>query len=87
MRILAGRGAWPAWDALRARLRGWRTVIWGMLLTAAGPLIETLDLLRAVDWTPLLTARNVALASIGIGVVTLWLRWVTTGPVGGKDGA
>jgi hypothetical protein len=88
MRTLAVRsGAAAAWDSLRSKLKGWRTVIWGALLTAAGPLVETLDLLRAVDWAQLLTPRSVAVAAALIGIVTLWLRWITTGPVGGKDGA
>jgi hypothetical protein len=85
--LVAHTGLDVAWQSLHARIKGWRTMLWGGLLTVAGPLIETLDALRAVDWAQFLTARNVALAAAGIGIVTLWLRWLTTGPVGNKDPA
>jgi hypothetical protein len=73
-----------AWQSLHAKLKGWRTMIWGSVLTATAPLIETLDTLKTVDWSQFLTARNVAMAAAGIGIVTLWLRWLTTGAVGEK---
>jgi hypothetical protein len=72
------------WQRLHSRIKGWRTMAWGGAVTAAAPLIETLDTLKTVDWSQFLTPRNVALAAAGIGIVTLWLRWVTTGPVGEK---
>jgi len=86
LRALAARaGVNAAWQSLRARAKGWRTIAWGGALTATGPLIETLDTLKTVDWAHFMTPRNVALAAAGIGIVTLWLRWITTGPVGNKD--
>jgi hypothetical protein len=71
-------------QSLHARLKGWRTMVWGGVLTATAPLIETLDTLKTVDWSQFLTPRNVALAAASIGIVTLWLRWITTGAVGEK---
>ena len=83
--MLATHGALGAlWRSIHARIKGWRTMIWGALVTATAPLIETLDTLKAIDWSQFLTPRNVALAAAGIGIVTLWLRWITTGAIGEK---
>ena len=62
--------------SLWARLRGWRTLLWSLLLATVG-VMETLN------WADLLpdgAAKGWAL--IGIAFVTAWLRSITSTPVG-----
>lgn len=71
-------------DWFRRRLKGWRTVLFGLLVAVLG----LLDALAMVDLTPLLSAwlpegRVGAVLSM-IGVVTVLLRFVTTTPWGSQ---
>lgn len=59
-------------------LKGWRTVLFGLLLVIAPP---ALNYLAGVDWTHLV-GPNVALMITG--GITILLRVVTTTPVGTK---
>jgi hypothetical protein len=68
-----------AW--IKRRLRGWRTVAFG----AAVALLGLLDALSALDITPLLPEGKAGSAMAVIGLVTIALRFVTTGPVGTAD--
>jgi hypothetical protein len=62
----------------KRRLEGWRTVAFG----AAVALLGLLDALSALDITPLLPEGKAGAAMAVIGLVTIVLRFVTTGPVG-----
>jgi hypothetical protein len=68
---------------LRRRLKGWRTVVFGCLVSLAG----LLDALSVIDLTPLLTAwlpeGRVGAAMASIGLVTVILRFITSTPLGG----
>jgi len=66
---------------LRRRLKGWRTMAFGLLVSVYGLLAA----FQGFDWTPLLGthANGIITALIGVGVIVL--RFVTTSPIGGKD--
>jgi hypothetical protein len=72
-------------NALRQKLKGWKTLIFGGIVTAASTLLDLLDALRAVDITPLLPPAHALKIIAAIGVVTILLRLVTTGAVGEKE--
>lgn len=67
------------------RLKGWRTVIFGGAVTLAGMVLDILDALQVVDLTPLLPPEHALKIIAAIGIVTVALRFVTTGRVGSKD--
>lgn len=58
-------------------MKGWRTILWGALMTIAAGLIPYF---AGIDWTTVVDPR---LAAIIAGAVTIALRFVTTTPVGG----
>jgi hypothetical protein len=67
------------------KLKGWRTLIFGSLVSVAGAALDILDALQLVDITPLLPPDHALKIIAAIGVVTIVLRLVTTGRVGSKD--
>jgi hypothetical protein len=67
------------------KLTGWRTLIFGSLVSVAGAALDILDALQLVDITPLLPPDHALKIIAAIGVVTIVLRLVTTGRVGSKD--
>jgi hypothetical protein len=69
----------------RQKLKGWKTVIFGMFVTGAGAVLDILESLRAVDITPLLPPAHALRIIAAIGVVTILLRLFTTGAIGEKD--
>jgi lysozyme family protein len=71
--------------ALGTRLKGWRTVLFGGAVTLAGTALDILDALHLVDISPLLPPDHALKIIAIIGVVTVALRFVTTGRVGNRD--
>ena len=67
------------------KLKGWKTVLFGSLITGAGVVADLLDAVKAIDITPLLPPAYALKIITAIGVATILLRLVTTGRVGGKD--
>lgn len=67
------------------KLRGYRTIIFGVLLAASGAVLEILSLLQTVDLSFLFSPRSAVIANIVIGVLVIVLRFVTTGPVGDDE--
>lgn len=70
---------------LPQKLKGWKTVLFGTVVTGAGAALDLLDSLRAIDITPLLPPAHALKIIAAIGVVTILLRFFTTGSVGEKD--
>jgi hypothetical protein len=78
-------------------MKGWfahsRTILAARLYALAGAIVGIHDQVlpivsgSGVDWKPLLPPQYLPLVMIGGAVVFETLRWVTTGPVGRKDGA
>ena len=75
-----------AFARLREMLKGWKTVLFGTVLTAAGTALDLLDQLKAIDITPLLPPNSAVKIIAGIGIATILLRLATTGRIGQKDG-
>jgi hypothetical protein len=71
---------------LRDRLKGWKTMVFGVLVAGSGVAADLLDALQAIDLTPLLPPTYAVKIIAIIGVATILLRLVTTGRVGQKDG-
>jgi lysozyme family protein len=70
---------------LRALLKGWRTIVFGSLVTISGIAAEFLESLHMLDLAPLLPPEHAPRIIAAIGLVTVLLRLVTTGRVGQKD--
>jgi len=76
---------------IQERLKGWKTIIWARTLTAIGLIAGVVvPLLQAVNgdqigfFIPPKYTPFIPLIVSVIGIVTEWLRHVTTGPVGSK---
>ena len=58
------------------RLKGWRTLMFSLLLA-------TLGVLEATDWAQMVPdGPNKGYWLLGIALVTAWLRAITTTPIG-----
>lgn len=68
--------------AFREKIRGWKTIIWNAIIAILPVALVALDKLQAVDLSQFMTPW----AAIGVGflvsAVGVWLRTITTGPVG-----
>ena len=61
------------------RLRGWRTVLFALLLA-------TLGVLEAMDWAAIVPdGPNKGYWLLGIALAIAWLRAITTTPIGRSD--
>lgn len=70
------------WRTLRARLTGWRTVLWNAFIALVPVILASLDELRAIDLGAYLTPLNAVIAGFVVSAVGVWLRLLTTGPIG-----
>lgn len=73
------------WRKLRARLTGWRTILWNAFIAVVPVILASLDELKTIDLGAYLTPLNAVIAGFVVGAVGVWLRCLTTGPVGGAD--
>ncbi|MBI4275443.1 MAG: hypothetical protein HY659_12165 [Rhizobiales bacterium] len=86
----AGLVAWVYWcnphafADLRAKFKGWRTVVFGSSIAIGSVTAELLDAFKQIDIAPLLPPAYALKIIAGIGVATILLRIVTTGRVGAK---
>lgn len=82
--------AWVYWRNpaafadLRAKFKGWRTVVFGSAVAIGSVTTELLDAFKQIDIAPLLPPAYALKIIAGIGVATILLRIVTTGRVGAK---
>jgi hypothetical protein len=71
-------------DKIRAKLKGWRTVIVNALVGLPASLLFLYEQFQGVDITPLIPAKYAAAAVAGMAVLGVVLRIITTGPIGHK---
>lgn len=70
--------------AFREHLKGWKTIVWNAFLGLAAPVAIALQQLGAIDWSQYVGPVGAVFIGLGIAVVGILLRVVTTGPVGSK---
>ena len=76
---------------IREKIKGWKTIIWARTLTVIGlvvgailPLLQLIDGAQIGIFIPPKYTPFIPLIVALIGIITEWLRRVTTGPVGAK---
>jgi len=70
---------------LREKIKGWKT-IWANSIVGVPSLLYAAYLeLSAVDFTPVIPTKYVAMFMVGWSLVGILLRVVTRGPVGSKE--
>jgi hypothetical protein len=70
--------------ALREQLKGWKTIAINVLTGLPAALYGLYVEFASVDFTPVIPAKYAAAAVVGMSVVGVLLRIITTGPVGAK---
>ncbi len=70
--------------AFREKLKGWKTIVWNAFLALAAPVAVSLQQLGAIDWSQYVGPFGAIGIGLFIAAVGIWLRYVTTGPVGSK---
>ncbi|MEH6725755.1 MAG: hypothetical protein V7703_06300 [Hyphomicrobiales bacterium] len=65
-------------------MKGFRTLIVNAAIVAVPVMIETLAFLDAFDWRSVLPPENAGWLVMVIGLLNIWLRFMTTTPVGQK---
>lgn len=66
----------------RERIRGWRTIAFHGAVSVLSGLLLSVDLLRGFDWTQVVSPATALWVGVGLGLAGIWLRVITTGPVG-----
>jgi hypothetical protein len=69
---------------LRAKLKGWKTIVWNGAVGGSAVLLYVVDEVRTVDFSGLFTAKTVAAIMCGLAVAGILLRAVTTSGIGAK---
>jgi hypothetical protein len=69
---------------LREKIKGWKTMIWNGFIALAPVMMVSLDRLQAVDLSQYMTWYVAIAVGFAVSAVGVWLRYVTTGPVGSK---
>ena len=73
------------WRRFRRKLDGWKTIIWNGFLGVAPVVLVSLDKLASLDLSQYMTWWLAILVGCVVSVIGVWLRYITTGPVGAKD--
>jgi hypothetical protein len=67
-----------------ARLKGWRTIILNALIAAGMVALEIVQYADGVPWREVLPDQYALYVVIGVNVLNIVLRSITTTPVGRK---
>jgi hypothetical protein len=70
---------------LLAKLKGWRTVIVGVLVSAPLAVLEILEQLQFVDSSFIFPEPWGQRVALGLALLMILLRLVTSGPVGRSE--
>lgn len=68
--------------ALRAKLRGWRTLAFNAVLGSGSVILLFLDELKSIDLSEVVSAKVLPYITLGVSIAGLMLRIYTTHPVG-----
>lgn len=66
------------WQWLHDRLKGWRTILTGIVTFLTG----IITYLMSLDWTQLITPSRAPLVIAALGILIVILRYFTSTPVG-----
>jgi cyanate permease len=72
------------WSRIKKKLAGWKTVIWNGFLGVMPVILVALDKIAAVDMSQYTTWWMAILVGAVVSAIGVWLRYITTGPVGAK---
>jgi len=72
------------WEALKEKLKGWKTIIWNGFLGVMPVVLVALDKVAAVDMSQYTTWWMAIVVGAVVSAIGVWLRYITTGPVGAK---
>ena len=73
------------WRRFKKKLDGWKTIVWNGFLGVVPVVLVSLDKLASLDLSQYMTWWLAILVGFVVSAVGVWLRYVTTGPVGAKD--
>lgn len=66
-------------------MKGFRTIIVNSAIAALPIIAEMLAFLDVFDWKSILPAEYAGWLFLAVGLLNIWLRFVTTTPVGEKN--
>ena len=72
-------------NAVREKLKGWKTVIVGAFVAAPLTLLEILQQLQLVDLNSILPEPWGTRIALSVSIAMILLRLITNTPVGAKD--
>jgi cyanate permease len=70
--------------ALREKLKGYKTMVWNGFVAIVPVALVALDKLAAVDLSQYMTWWMAIAVGFVVSTIGVWLRYITTGPVGAK---
>lgn len=82
--LIIGAAVYYWRDVLVEKFKGWRTVIFNVLIGAVPTVGLVLDYLGTINFAQFLTPGKTAIAGLVIMLLGIWLRTLTTGPIGEK---
>jgi hypothetical protein len=72
------------WNQVKTKIKGWKTIAWNSLIGVSGVVLYLIDQLQTVDFSKALTPSTVGWLMIGLAIVGILLRAVTTNAIGAK---
>lgn len=73
------------WRYLKKKLDGWKTIVWNGFLGVAPVVLVSLDKLASLDLSQYMTWWLAIVVGFVVSATGVWLRYITTGPVGVKN--
>lgn len=75
-----------ALDAVFPRLRGWRTVLVNAVPAGLIMATDLISFFAGFGWDAILSAQTAAVITLAFNVANIALRFITTTPVGTREG-
>lgn len=73
------------WETVKSWWNYSRTIFINVLAALSLALADIIGFLIGLDWNIVLSPRTAFYTAMAFNVVNIMLRYITTGPVGGKD--
>lgn len=75
------------WASIKLRLKGWKTIVANAIAGLPAALYGLYLEFQSVDFTPVIPTKYAAAVVVGMSILGIVLRLITTGPVGAKGSA